>query len=50
MHLEGTVDGATLLALAERHGVKPPAQDIAGVNEWYKFDGFPMFLERVELV
>lgn len=46
VHLEGTVDAATLLALAERHGVKPPAQDIAGVNDWYKFDGFPMFLER----
>lgn len=46
VHLEGTVDAATLLTLAERHGVQPPAQDEAGVNEWYQFDDFPMFLER----
>lgn len=46
VHLEGTVDPATLFALAERHGVRPPADDVAGVDEWYRFDGFPMFLER----
>ncbi len=46
VHLEGTVGAATLLELAERHGVQPPAADIAGIDEWYKFDGFPMFLER----
>lgn len=46
VHLEGTVDAATLLALCERHGVAPPAADEAGVDAWYKFDGFPMFLER----
>ncbi len=46
VHLEGTVEAATLLQLAERHGVEPPAPDVAGIDEWYKFDGFPMFLER----
>ena len=46
VHLEGTVDAPTLLELAERHGVEPPAADAAGVDDWYKFDGFPMFLER----
>ncbi len=46
VHLEGTVDAATLLELAERHGVRPPADDVDGVNAWYRFDGFPMFLER----
>lgn len=46
VHLEGTVDAATLLDLAERHGIAPPAEDEAGVDEWYKFDDFPMFLER----
>jgi adenosine deaminase len=46
VHLEGTVDATTLLMLAERHGVQPPAEDVAGVNEWYRFEGFPMFLER----
>ncbi|MEM7337106.1 MAG: adenosine deaminase [Actinomycetota bacterium] len=46
VHLEGTVDAATVLALAERHGVRPPADNEAGIDEWYRFDGFPMFLER----
>ncbi len=46
VHLEGTVDAPTLLGLAERHGVEPPAEDVAGVDEWYRFDGFPMFLDR----
>ena len=46
VHLEGTVGPATLLALAERHGIEPPGADEAAINEWYKFDGFPMFLER----
>ena len=46
VHLEGTVDAATVLTLAERHTVRPPADDIAGVDAWFGFDGFPMFLER----
>jgi adenosine deaminase len=46
VHLEGTVDAATILALAERHKVRPPADDVAGVETWYRFDDFPMFLER----
>lgn len=46
VHLEGTVDAATLLSLAERHGVEPPAPTVAGIDRWYRFDDFPMFLER----
>lgn len=46
VHLEGTVDAATVLTLAERHGVRPPAEDVAGVEAWFGFDGFPLFLER----
>ena len=46
VHLEGTIDANTLLTLAERHGVRPPADDIAGVDGWYRFDGFSQFLER----
>ncbi|MEO1057514.1 MAG: hypothetical protein AAFY28_11425, partial [Actinomycetota bacterium] len=46
VHLEGTVDAPTLLQLADRHGVRPPADDVEGVEAWYQFDGFPMFLER----
>lgn len=46
VHLEGTVDASTLLALAHRHGETAPAADVAGIDDWYRFDDFPMFLER----
>ncbi len=46
VHLEGSVDPTTLLALAERHGVELPAGDEQGVRDWLQFDGFPSFLER----
>lgn len=46
VHLEGSVDPTTLLALADRHGVAPPAPDEVGVREWLRFDGFPSFLQR----
>ncbi|GJM37431.1 MAG: adenine deaminase [Acidimicrobiales bacterium] len=46
VHLEGSVDPATLLRLADRHGVTPPATDEAGIRDWLRFDGFPSFLER----
>ncbi len=46
VHLEGSVDPATMLALAQRHGVEAPANDVEGIREWLRFDGFPMFLDR----
>ncbi|MEM9464229.1 MAG: adenosine deaminase [Actinomycetota bacterium] len=46
VHLEGSVDPETLLALAARHGVDPPAADVDGIRRWLRFDGFPSFLER----
>jgi len=46
VHLEGTVAALTLLDLAERHGVEPPALDLEGVDEWYQFDDFDQFIER----
>ena len=46
VHLEGTVDPATLLALAAHHEVTPPAPDVDGIRDWLRFDGFPMFLDR----
>lgn len=46
VHLEGSVDASTLLALAERHGVEPPAPDVEGVESWFAFAGFEDFLER----
>ena len=46
VHLEGTVGAPTILRLAERHGVAPPAPDVEGVENWYRFDDFDMFLHR----
>ena len=46
VHLEGSVGAETLLALAEEHGVEPPAPDVPGIRRWYDFRDFPDFLER----
>ena len=46
VHLEGTVDASTLLELARRHGIEPPARDEAGIDAWYHFRDFDQFLER----
>ncbi len=46
VHLEGSVGAETLLALAEEHGVEPPAPDVPGIQNWYSFRDFPDFLER----
>ncbi len=46
VHLEGTVDSNTVLDLAARHDVEPPAATAAAIDKWYRFDGFPMFLDR----
>lgn len=46
VHLEGTVGATTLLALAERHGVEPPAPTTEGVEAWYRFADFDEFLAR----
>lgn len=46
VHLEGSVDPATMLRLADRHGIETPAPDEAGMRRWLRFDGFPRFLER----
>lgn len=46
VHLEGSVGPATLLALAEKYGVVPPAYDEAGIVAWLRTDNFPGFLER----
>jgi len=46
VHLEGSVDPTTMLVLADRHGIEPPASDVDGIRDWLRFDGFPMFLDR----
>ena len=45
VHLEGSVRPATLLALARRNGVTPPAADEAGLREFFRFRDFPHFIE-----
>jgi aminodeoxyfutalosine deaminase len=45
VHLEGSVRPATLLELAQRNGVRPPASDEAGLREFFRFRDFPHFIE-----
>jgi len=45
VHLEGSVRPETLLALARRHGVTLPADNVDGLREWYRFSDFGHFLE-----
>ncbi len=45
VHLEGTVQPATLLELARANGVPLPATDIEGLREWYTFRDFDHFLD-----
>ncbi len=45
VHLEGSVRPATLLQLARRNGIEPPAPDEAGLREFFRFTDFPHFIE-----
>lgn len=45
VHLEGSIEPATLLKLAERHQVSLPARTIEELREWYKFTDFNHFIE-----
>ncbi|HEX6204017.1 MAG TPA: adenosine deaminase [Thermoanaerobaculia bacterium] len=45
VHLEGSIQPATLLALARRHGVALPAADVAGLADWFHFRDFEHFVE-----
>lgn len=45
VHLEGSIQPATLLALARRHGVELPARDEAGLADWFRFRDFDHFVE-----
>jgi adenosine deaminase len=44
VHLEGSIQPATLLALAERNGVVLPASSVEGLKEFYRFTDFEHFL------
>ena len=45
VHLEGSVRPGTLLELARRNNVSPPADDEAGLREFFRFRDFPHFIE-----
>jgi adenosine deaminase len=45
VHLEGAVRPETLLELGRKHGVTYPFTDAASAREWFRFDGFPHFVE-----
>ena len=45
VHLEGTFRPATLLHLAKKNGVPLPADDEAGIRQWFRFRDFDQFIE-----
>lgn len=50
VHLEGTVRPATLLRLADRHGVALPAENEAALARWFRYKSYTQFLEVVMTV
>ena len=50
VHLEGSVQPETLLALARRHGVPLPATNVAGLREWYRFRDFDHFITIIDVL
>ena len=45
VHLEGSIRPETALVLARRHGRRLPAQDEAGLREWFRFRDFHHFVQ-----
>ena len=45
IHLEGSIRPATLLQLAGRNGIELPAQDVDGLQDFYRFRDFAHFIE-----
>lgn len=45
VHLEGSIRPETVLALAEKNDVRLPANTLDGLKEWYRFTGFPHFVD-----
>jgi adenosine deaminase len=45
IHLEGSMPPETLLALARRHRVSLPADDVEGLRDWFRFRDFDHFVE-----
>ena len=45
IHLEGSIRPETALALARRHNIRLPADDPAGIQDWFRFRDFTHFIE-----
>ena len=45
VHLEGSIQPATLLELARRNDVELPATDVDGLRRWFVYRDFPHFVE-----
>jgi aminodeoxyfutalosine deaminase len=45
VHLEGAIAPETVLTLARRNRVDLPADDVAGLREWFRFRDFEHFIE-----
>ena len=45
VHLEGSIQPATLLTLAQRNGVQLPVQNVADLQNWFTFRDFNHFIE-----
>lgn len=45
VHLEGAMRPPTLLDLAKRNRVPLPADDVAGLRDWFRFRDFDQFVE-----
>ena len=45
VHLEGAIRPDTLLKLAQRNGIQLPAQDVAGLRDFYRFRDFAHFIQ-----
>jgi adenosine deaminase len=44
VHLEGSIRPETLILLAQRNGVRLPADTVDGLKEWYTFQDFAHFI------
>ena len=45
LHLEGSIQPATVLQLARRNGRSLPADDVDGLRRWFRFRDFAHFIE-----
>ncbi len=45
VHLEGATQPATLLKLAKKNNIELPANDLEGIQKWFKFENFDQFVE-----